>query len=564
MLLVNPRVNSGILDDWSIVRSAQRLAATGHIHYNGWEAPILGWQLYAGALFTRLFGFSFTVMRSANMLEALLTVLLAQRLFVRTGIREGNASFGALTLALCPVFFTSSLLFMTDIPGTLAVLFCLYSCVRALQARTDAAAAGWIITAALTNAVLGTTRQTAWLGLLTMVPSALWMLRRRRAVVIAGGIACLCGFAFMVAVLRWFGHQPYVLPEQMLYAGFPWKRAIAPAARTLSRAGLDLCLLTSPLALALLPRLPGGAHAWRGAAGVLTAYVVLLLLLYGRAPHHDALAPFLLTPGGVQPPETMVLSFPTPILGPSPGHMTLAFRLLLTGIDLLSITLIAIAIRTPKLPVPSGRSITPQSLVLLTVPYSLAYLGLLIPRGVLFFTVERYLVFLLPVAVLWLLHLYQRTTVRNIGLFGLVPLCAFGLYGTFLLHDIFATYRANLEAIDEVRAVGIPREHINGGLEYNFMTQVTLRDYTPANGIRMPDGSLLPKPVAPPPLPCAQPAIEYMPVVQPEFAIAYPSAGCLQLPQFAPVHFTTWLAPHHRTAVVVRYGVSGPSGSETR
>ena len=44
-LVSRPYAEMGISDDWSYIRTAQVLAATGHIAYNGWGAPMLGWQL---------------------------------------------------------------------------------------------------------------------------------------------------------------------------------------------------------------------------------------------------------------------------------------------------------------------------------------------------------------------------------------------------------------------------------------------------------------------------------------------------------------------------------------
>lgn len=53
-------------DDWSYIWSARLLAETGHIQYNGWATAMLGWQLYLGALFIKIFGFSFSIVRIAN------------------------------------------------------------------------------------------------------------------------------------------------------------------------------------------------------------------------------------------------------------------------------------------------------------------------------------------------------------------------------------------------------------------------------------------------------------------------------------------------------------------
>src|SRR5579863_6250284 len=102
-LISRPFVEMGIDDDWSYIRSALHVAQTGRIAYYGWSSAILGWQLYLGALFIRLFGFSFSVVRLSVLLVAAVTVYLLHRILVRCGIGETYATLGTLTFALSPL-----------------------------------------------------------------------------------------------------------------------------------------------------------------------------------------------------------------------------------------------------------------------------------------------------------------------------------------------------------------------------------------------------------------------------------------------------------------------------
>jgi hypothetical protein len=49
----------GLNDDWPYIWSARLLAEAGHIRYNGGASAMLGWQLYLGALFHKIFWFLF-------------------------------------------------------------------------------------------------------------------------------------------------------------------------------------------------------------------------------------------------------------------------------------------------------------------------------------------------------------------------------------------------------------------------------------------------------------------------------------------------------------------------
>ena len=60
VLISFPFAEMGFNDDFSYVKTAYDYARTGHLIYNGWAAPMLGWQAVWGSWFIRLFGFSFS------------------------------------------------------------------------------------------------------------------------------------------------------------------------------------------------------------------------------------------------------------------------------------------------------------------------------------------------------------------------------------------------------------------------------------------------------------------------------------------------------------------------
>jgi hypothetical protein len=48
------------------------------------------------------------------------------------------------------------------------------------------------------NAIFGTVRQVAFLGVLLMVPCTLWLLRKRKKIIPAGIAACAAGYAVVL------------------------------------------------------------------------------------------------------------------------------------------------------------------------------------------------------------------------------------------------------------------------------------------------------------------------------------------------------------------------------
>ena len=183
----------GLNDDAPYVVMAQTLANTGHIAYNGWATAMLGWQLYLGAAFIKLFGSSFTTVRMSTLLVATALAFFLQRTLARAGINERNAALGTLALVLSPIYLVHSVTFMSDIFGLFAIVICFYGCIRALQATTSRATVLWLCFAVATNGICGTARQITWLGILVMVPSTLWLLRAQRRVLVTGAAVTLAG-----------------------------------------------------------------------------------------------------------------------------------------------------------------------------------------------------------------------------------------------------------------------------------------------------------------------------------------------------------------------------------
>ena len=134
----------GFIDDWSYAKTAQVFVQTGHFVYNGWATAMLGWQIVLGALFIRLFGFSFTVVRLSILLIAMAAVFLFHSILVRFGVNARNAVFGSLALGLSPIFVPLADSYMTDVPGLFAVLLCLYLCQRAVAVPSVKRTIAWL------------------------------------------------------------------------------------------------------------------------------------------------------------------------------------------------------------------------------------------------------------------------------------------------------------------------------------------------------------------------------------------------------------------------------------
>jgi Dolichyl-phosphate-mannose-protein mannosyltransferase len=549
-LATYPVAETGMNDEFSYIKSAQVLAQTGHIVYNGWATAMLGWQLWLGALFAKLFGPSFTAIRASTLFVALLTVFLIQRTLVRAGVNSRNATIGTLAVALSPLFLPLALSFMTDIGGLFFIVLCLYACLRAVQAESDRAALGWLIFAALSNAVGGTVRQIAWLGALVMIPCTVWLLRRRRHAVVVGAVLYVVSGAIIFGSLHWFQLQPYSVPEPLIPGHFARHNFNYLVGQT-SRMFFDFAMFLIPFLLAFLPAI---SIRNRRSTIFLSIGVVVSAaagyLFYRRGAFESFLAPYK---GNYFTLRGLVDA--TELRGSRPVLLTPGLQLLLTAAVFLALLcFLSFFLFSPKRRV-VGAGAPGQSswyvLLVLLGPFTMAYLTLLLPRAAFGGLWDRYLVPLNLIAILLLLRLFQdyvrpRLPVLTVGLVAVAAL--FTIAGT---HDAFSLYRGIHDATAELNAAGIPATSIDGGFEQNGMTQIERFGYINDPRIRVPRVVFVDQ-ASPFPESCMPQLASTVPAVGPGYAISFTPAACGGVAPFAPVIYHQWLGEHAVPLYIVK------------
>ncbi|MDP9051145.1 MAG: glycosyltransferase family 39 protein [Acidobacteriota bacterium] len=543
----HPSLEMGSNDDWSYAFSARVLAGTGHIVYNGWATVILGWQLYWGALFIKIFGFSFFILRISTSILAIVSLALLQRIFVRLGINTWNSTIATLSVAFSPVFFVLGFSFMSDIPGLFCLLVCLYLCIRALQSSSARESIYWLAVAALSNVVLGTVRQSSWLGALVLVPSAAWCLRRRRGVPIAG-VALWCVSALLIAFcMHWFKTQPYSIEEKLFASsdGATMQRAFGECVRSL----FSICFFLLPVFIAFIARFPFHLRMARVMAIGTAAGLLLGVKLHTVDWRQGLSWPFTMnafTEKGFNDFQAA--------LGERASIFDFPERTALTLVIFVSLTSVVVCLWNAgrlNAITPEGKGVSdspPESvswstLVVLLAPFSVIYLFLLVTRIYLW---DRYLLPLLPVVLIFLLRFFQEKLARRLHGVTLAALLMFAIFDTAALHDYFSQGRARLQAASQLQALGVPRREINAGFEYIGWTQLELTGYVNDKRLHNPPGAYQPW-VRPANLrqECELFFSDRTPAVVGRYAVSYSPTPCLTSVEGAPpVHYKTWLRPH--------------------
>lgn len=552
-LISRPCANMGISDDRPYILIAQKLAATGHIVFNGWSAAMLIWQLYLGAAFIKLFGFSFTTVRMSTLVVAVALAFFLQRTLVRAGINERNATIGTLALVLSPLYLMLSVTFMSDVHGLFAIVLCLYGCLRALQSSTARATIGWLCFAVATNALCGTSRQLAWLGVLVIVPSTLWLLRAQRRVLLTGAAATLAGVLFIMGGLLWLKHQPYTTPEQFQISNVP----VAHLVNLFIHFFLDVPFLLLPLMVLFLPEVrKSSLRVISIVCAVILGY--LLLAIYFSHPGgwlrhvlEPTLGDWVTVYGGYRP-------F---LKGTPPIFLHTGMRIFLTAVafgcllGLLASLIHSRGIASAKnsSPVASWKEVS-----VLLAPFTIAYALLLIYRAVTIanagtpMILDRYALGLLVVAVILLVRYYQERIQLQLPIASVLLVGIMAIYGVVVTHNMFELYRARVSIAAELRAANVPDTSVDNGWEYNIDVELQQAQYINNRGIVLPAHAYVPtQPL--PSGPCSLSLYDYTPHIHPIYGISFDPNACYGPTPFAPVHYSRWPGLTPGTLYVVNY-----------
>lgn len=546
VLVADPRANMPFIDDFSYTKTALDFARTGHFIYNGWAVEILGWLVPWGALFIKLFGFSFNVVRLSMLPIDMATVYLFHQILRRFGVNPQNAILGTLTMGLSPLFMPLAASYMTDVPGLLVILLCIYMCQRAVAATSDRAALLWLTFAMLLNVAGGTVRQIAWLGSLIMVPSTAWLLRERKGMKAAAVVLFLSSLLGVEFCLHWFNRQPYSVPEH-IFEGTVHTRMLVHLAAQLLKCFLCLLLVVFPVLIAWLP----AATRLDRAARLRILSLVTMLALF---------ATLLYMKGHL---DTWLMPWLTPVLAAQSALTSTRWNLLI-ALALSILVLLSGLICVEQIARP-GRQNRPnlfaqrsqrEEMAWILGPFLLAYVILLSPRGTYALIQDRYVLGLVPIAITIFLTLYQTRMGPGLSSIGVATLIFFALYATAGTYDFFAESRALVRSIEILNTAGVERKFIltglaGGGLASDGWAQIEKGGHINDPRIVVPAGAYEARqPDLRLPESCTFWFTPYTPAIIRGYFVVDSQLHCLAPTNFPPVRYRAWLPPFHRAVYI--------------
>jgi 4-amino-4-deoxy-L-arabinose transferase-like glycosyltransferase len=116
ILLVFPRGNFPINDDWSYSRSVKIFLETGSFRLTGWGSLPLLPQVIWGYLFCLVFGFSFEILRLSTLILSVMSLIFLYYSVSEYTDNRAIKFFAVIFIFSNPMFTASACTFMTDIP----------------------------------------------------------------------------------------------------------------------------------------------------------------------------------------------------------------------------------------------------------------------------------------------------------------------------------------------------------------------------------------------------------------------------------------------------------------
>ena len=575
MLVAWPFAEGGYIDDFSYIHMAKTLAETGRFAYNGWPTAMLGTQVWWGAAWIWLFGFSFTLVRLSVWPLALGAVALVYLIARRARLTPADSLFAALLTGLSTLFLPLAPTFMTDIPSFFLLLACLYGFTRAADAA-DAVPAGsthvapwralaWLAIGTLCGVLGGTIRQPVWFAPITgAAVLCLWRfggLSRfdRRVFRLASLLCGVIGMVVLVVGTRWFSQQPYAIPTKLPALEAIAQFRAASIARDAMTVVTECALKVLPAMLFCLPWVVEHVSAglrtrWGRITAVMTAIVMTGVLAATVSRSFEG--PLGLIAGSWKPTGHALHD----------GGVGLIRCGVLGMIVSLSVAATVALARAPSLPTAAWQ--LPPAVILplaYLVPYAASLLLVSQTTDGIY---PRYYLPFLPALTCGLLYCtrslpaaysgaaaHSGAAARSAGadrrsVLGWLLVGFFALRGIAILHDEFADTRTRLEAIALLQQQGVPRDRITSKWVIDGWEQIERTGYVNDPRIRIPADAYR----ADVPYDYPDPKFrDRFPALRPDFMVVdereITPGDSGDFPRFP---FTAWWRPPYRRTIVIR------------
>lgn len=536
-----PLVEMAINDDFSYTRVALNAAQTGRLIYSGWGSPTVGLQAYWAALFIKIFGFSFQIVRLSALPFTFGCAAILLSLFKRAGLSPLTALFAVLTVMLSPVAIPLEPTFMTDITSLFFVLLTIWCADHAVHSGHEGDWYRWLFATALAGLAGTTIRQSVALALVVTLPFVAWRAARRSHAVIAI-LALLISAGCVAALNVWYQAQPYGVPLPLIdKANFKgYRMAVYNAMANV----IQVPLFVLPAMFLTVAEWRKFSRSVRAALLSVGLGAAGFLWYVWRSRPYIPKIPFGHL-GGNMVTQWGLLGANVEILGDKPVVLRTRFQIAIIAVTISFSVAIAFWIvelfRRRRSVVPPKTFTREYSAFVLLGLYACAYIPLVVLRSYVAVSFDRYLIPILPAAVLGIC-LLPGVRLRTPGPAAWALLAGGCFFGVGIAHDYFSESRGRSTAVESLLRAGIPRTSISAGLEYDMWTQMENSSHINDPMIVNPADAFVPVDNSSGPI---QPSVwfwKFAPVIKPRFILVLSPQRGLSDSGLPPITFSRWLA----------------------
>lgn len=461
-LVVRPRGEFPVNDDWAFAHSVGWLLDEGRVRLSDWIAMNLLPQTLAGGLVAAARGFSFETLRHLTQAVAVISSLVAYHWFRANRLEPGPALVATLAVIAFPAWPQLANAYMSDLYGFAFALPAATLFLRAL----DEPARGRLIAATLLAAAGVLQRQVVLVVPFAFAAAWLWGRRPWTVRVVAIGLAPLA-----VACLAELAYRTYLaagpgipLAQQDTHARvLPMLvKALLGESGFRAHVGANALSITGYLGWFLVAwaaywGMGGAPRGARFAVVVAGAALAATLLAVGAVPPY--LSWQLVDAAGIGP-YSLYDGIPRGMdgLDRSPGVL---WRLAGVASAFGVAALVALLVATIRHALRFGK--TAQRERVFHAAVLVGYLGPFVTTAY----IDRYLLYTLPfLFALWSSTWTRepRPVVRGAALAWIAATLALSAAGT---RDYFAWNRERWDLIRSAESRGITADQLDGGFEYN-------------------------------------------------------------------------------------------------
>ncbi|MCF8244659.1 MAG: glycosyltransferase family 39 protein [Saprospiraceae bacterium] len=457
MIVINPTGNFPLNDDWAYAKDVWYLSQQGILKLDDWPAMTRLTQIFWGAAFCKVFGFSHEVLRYSTMLLGFAGLVATWFIFVEMGASRRLASLGTAVLMFNPIYFSLSASFMTDVPFLALFLWSIYFYLKSASSGEVKHVVWATIFALLATMV----RQFGMAAPLAF--AVLWLYRQGfnwRSLAIALTPLALCVAAYL-GFTKWY-EATQGLPEaygslDKLVNRFGGKGYYLECLRRIGLLLFFLGFCLSPVTLPLLFRqLRSTSKSLRWwTAGITLLFSVTFFFAWEHYPLGNMVYNLGLGPKTLKDGAIWVNVFP--MLSVLTINLARAVGVLLGIVFLLN--LVPSVVRGFRTAGKARR----QSVFIWT--FLVAYCGFLLTE---LYFLDRYHMVLIPFLLMVLLQGHDFVLgKKQVAIAGLclVLMAGYAITGT---HDYISWNRARWAALHYLtKEKGIKPNQIDGGFEFN-------------------------------------------------------------------------------------------------